>query len=395
MKVCAEAGVDPPRHSRHAVFVANPIMHHLFLGIDPTELGQAPFALAVSGAMHTWSRMRSIIAINHGARIYCLPCIAGHVGADAAGATLSEGPHRQDKMMLLVDVGTNAEIVLGNRDRTVAASSPTGPAFEGAEISSGQRAAPGAIERVRIDPETLEPRFKVIGVEKWSDEDGFARKPRKRPASPASAARRSSRSSRKCISRASSPPMASSMARWPPKSPRILQNGRTFSYLLHDGAQKITVTQNDVRAIQLAKAALYAGIKLLMEKLEVETVDTIRFAGAFGSFIDPKYAMVLGLIPDCDLADVKAVGNAAGTGALMALLNRDYRREIEETVTRIEKIETALEPHFQQLFIDAMALPNKVDPFPKLASVVTLPERKVLAEGDGEGGGRRRRRSRE
>ncbi|HLP67896.1 MAG TPA: ASKHA domain-containing protein, partial [Rhizobium sp.] len=179
------------------------------------------------------------------------------------------------------------------------------------------------------------------------------------------------------------------------KSPRILENGRTFSYLLHEGAQKITVTQNDVRAIQLAKAALYAGIKLLMEKQGVETVDTIRFAGAFGSFIDPKYAMVLGLIPDCDLSEVKAVGNAAGTGALMALLNRDHRREIEETVRRIEKIETALEPHFQQLFIDAMALPNKVDPFPKLAATVTLPERKLLAEGDGEGGGRRRRRSRE
>jgi uncharacterized 2Fe-2S/4Fe-4S cluster protein (DUF4445 family) len=180
------------------------------------------------------------------------------------------------------------------------------------------------------------------------------------------------------------------------KSPRILQNGRTFSYLLHDGEPRITVTQNDIRAIQLAKSALYAGIKLLMEKLGIEHVDTIRFAGAFGSFIDPKYAMVLGLIPDCDLAEVKAVGNAAGTGALMALLNRDHRREIERTVAHIEKIETALEPNFQQLFVNAMALPNKVDPFPELAKVVTLPERKVLADdGGGEGGGRRRRRSRE
>ncbi len=129
------------------------------------------------------------------------------------------------------------------------------------------------------------------------------------------------------------------------RSPRIVSNGRTFSYLLQARAnQRITVTQNDVRAIQLAKAALYAGVKLLMEKQGVETVDTIRFAGAFGSFIDPKYAMVLGLIPDCDLDEVKAVGNAAGTGALMALLNRDHRREIETMVSNIEKIETALEP---------------------------------------------------
>ena len=170
-KVCAEGGVDRD-DIFDCVFVGNPIMHHLFLGIDPTELGQAPFALAVSGALQFWAHEIGI-DVNRGARLYMLPCIAGHVGADAAGATLSEGPHRQDKMMLLVDVGTNAEIVLGNRDRVVAASSPTGPAFEGAEISSGQRAAPGAIERVRIDPVTLEPKYRVIGVDKWSDEPGF------------------------------------------------------------------------------------------------------------------------------------------------------------------------------------------------------------------------------
>src|SRR5690606_29831059 len=168
---CAEGGISAD-DILDAVFVANPVMHHLFLGIDPTELGQAPFALAVSGAVRTSTAELGLKA-NDGARVYLLPCIAGHVGADAAAATLSEGPHRQDEMMLLVDVGTNAEIVLGNRSRVVAASSPTGPAFEGAEISSGQRAAPGAIERVRIDPDTLEPKYRVIGVDKWSDEDGF------------------------------------------------------------------------------------------------------------------------------------------------------------------------------------------------------------------------------
>jgi uncharacterized 2Fe-2S/4Fe-4S cluster protein (DUF4445 family) len=175
------------------------------------------------------------------------------------------------------------------------------------------------------------------------------------------------------------------------KSPRIIENGRTFSYVLHDGDPLITVTQNDVRAIQLAKAALYAGIKLLMDKQGIDHVDTIRFAGAFGSFIDPKYAMVLGLIPDCDLSKVSAVGNAAGTGARMALVNRDYRREIEETVRRIEKIETALEPKFQDHFVAAMALPNKTDPFPELAKAVKLPPRKVLAGAEAGGTGRRRR----
>ena len=390
-QVCAEGDVART-DILDAVFVGNPVMHHFFLGIDPTELGGAPFALAVSGAVK--AKTSDIgIPLNEGARLYIIPCIAGHVGADAAAATLSEGPDRQDKMMLLVDVGTNAEIVLGNRQRTVACSSPTGPAFEGAEISSGQRAAPGAIERVRIDPETLEPKFKVIGTEQWSDEEGFAESAEKTGITGICGSAIIEVVAEMFLSGLISEDgvIDGAMAA---RTPRIFENGRTFSYLLHDGAQKITVTQTDIRAIQLAKAALYAGIKLLMEKLDVTHVDEIRFAGAFGSFIDPKYAMVLGLIPDCDLTNVKAVGNAAGTGARMALLNRTHRREIEATVAKVEKIETALEPHFQQLFVHAMAMPNKVDAFPNLSAAVKLPERKVLelaADGSsGRRGGRRR-----
>jgi uncharacterized 2Fe-2S/4Fe-4S cluster protein (DUF4445 family) len=393
-KVCEEGKVDR-NDIFDLVFVGNPIMHHLFLGIDPTELGQAPFALAVSGAVQGWAHEIGI-EVNRGARLYMLPCIAGHVGADAAGATLSEGPHRQDGMMLLVDVGTNAEIVLGNRSRVVAASSPTGPAFEGAEISAGQRAAPGAIERVRIDSETLEPRYRIIGVDKWSDEEGFE------DASWTTGVTGICGSGiieviaemYLCGIISEDGVIDGSLMA---KSPRIVQNGRTFSYLVREGREgepRITVTQNDVRAIQLAKAALYAGTKLLMEKQGVETVDLIRFAGAFGSFIDPKYAMVLGLIPDCDLTEVKAVGNAAGTGALMALLNRNHRREIEKTVRAIEKIETALEPKFQEHFVYAMALPNKVEPFPKLAQQVKLPPRQALID-TGSGDAAPRRRSRE
>lgn len=391
-KVCSEGDVNQ-QDIFDCVFVANPIMHHLFLGIDPTELGQAPFALAVSGSIQVWAHENGIEA-SPGARLYVLPCIAGHVGADAAGATLSEGPHRQDRMMLLVDVGTNAEIVLGNKNRVVAASSPTGPAFEGAEISSGQRAAPGAIERVRIDPETLEPRYHVIGVEQWSDEPGFEDAAFTTGVTGICGSAIIEVVAEMYLSGIISEDgvIDGGMAA---RSPRIVPNGRTFSYLLREelnGSPRITVTQNDIRAIQLAKAALYAGIKLLMDKQGVGSVDTVRFAGAFGSFIDPKYAMTLGLIPDCELSEVKAVGNAAGTGALMALLNRDHRREIEAEVRRIEKIETALEPDFQQLFINAMALPNKVDAFPHLAEAVTLPPRKVLSDGGGEGGGRRRGR---
>ena len=292
--------------------------------------------------------------------------------------------------MLLVDVGTNAEIVLGNRARTLACSSPTGPAFEGAEISGGQRAAPGAIERVRIDPQTLEPRYRIIGVEPWSNEPGFDELAKATGVTGICGSGIIEVVAEMFLSGIISEDgvIDGSLAA---RSPRIIAAGRTFSYLLKDGEPAISISQTDVRAIQLAKAALYAGIKLLMQKQNVVSVDAIRFAGAFGSFIDPKFAMVLGLIPDCDLDKVKAVGNAAGEGALMALLNRSHRREIETMVTRIEKIETALEPDFQQLFVNAMALPNKLDPFPKLASVVTLPQRKAPAEGDD---GRRRRRPR-
>ena len=386
-KVCEEAGADRT-DILDSVFVGNPVMHHLFLGIDPTELGGAPFALAASGAL-SLSAAEIGINVNPGARTYVLPCIAGHVGADAAAATLSEGPHRQDREMLLVDVGTNAEIVLGNARHTVARSSPTGPAFEGAEISGGQRAAPGAIERVRIDAQTLEPRYRVIGSELWSDEDGFAASLNGTGVTGICGSGIIEVIAEMFLAGVISEDgvVDGALAE---RSPRIVEQGRTFAYVLQEANPRIVVTQNDVRAIQLAKAALYAGIRLLMQKKGIGKVDAIRFAGAFGSYIDPKYAMVLGLIPDCDLDEVRAVGNAAGDGALMALLNRDHRREIESAVARIEKIETALEPDFQQLFVNAMALPNKVDAFPCLAQVVQLPERKLLADAGEAGGGRRR-----
>ncbi len=354
-----------------AAFVGNPIMHHLLLGIDPVELGGAPFALCTDGSV-TVQAAQLQLKLHPNARVYVLPCIAGHVGADTAGVILAERPDLRAELTLLVDVGTNAEIVLGNRDRLLACSSPTGPAFEGAQISGGQRAAPGAIERVRIDPHTLEPRFKIIGSDLWSNEPGFE--------AAAAATGITGICGSGIIEVVAEMYLAGIISQdgvvvgsLSKRSDRVVPAGRTFSYVLHEGATTLQISQKDVRAIQLAKAALYAGIKLLMEHLGIEQVDRIRLAGAFGAHIDVKYAMVLGMIPDCDLAHVTSAGNAAGAGARIALLDTEARDEIERLVRRVEKIETAIEPRFQQHFVEAMAIPHKNAPYEKLRAVVALP----------------------
>jgi uncharacterized 2Fe-2S/4Fe-4S cluster protein (DUF4445 family) len=394
MDVAKSAGVTH-EDILEATLVGNPIMHHLLLGIDPVELGGAPFALAVD---HSLTLRANVIdlKLHRNARIYVLPCIAGHVGADAAGMVLAERPDLSPEITLLVDVGTNAEIVLGSSARLLACSSPTGPAFEGAQISCGQRAAPGAIERVRIDPATLEPRFKVIGSDLWSDAPGF------------DAATAATGVTGVCGSGIIEIIAEMYLAgiinqdgvidgRFAERSPRIVPNGRTFAYVLHRGAGErgeMRITQNDVRAIQLAKAALYAGVALLMERYGIERVDRIRLAGAFGSHIDVKYAMILGMVPDCDLSQVRSAGNAAGTGARIALLDATSRGVIEDLVRRIEKVETAIEPRFQHHFVEAMAIPHKTAPYPHLRRVVELPAAKE-STSQTETRGRRGRRTRE
>jgi uncharacterized 2Fe-2S/4Fe-4S cluster protein (DUF4445 family) len=389
LDVAKQAGISH-EDILESTLVGNPIMHHLMLGIDPVELGGAPFALATDQSLTLRANVIDF-KLNRNARVYVLPCIAGHVGADTAGMVLSERPDLDEAMTLLVDVGTNAEIVLGNKHRLVACSSPTGPAFEGAQISCGQRAAPGAIERVRIDPKTLEPRFKVIGSDLWSDDPGFG------------AATAGTGVTGVCGSGIIEVIAEMYLAgvinqdgvidgRLAERSPRIVANGRTFAYLLYQGAVEMKITQNDVRAIQLAKAALYAGVALLMDRLGIEQVDRIRLAGAFGSHIDVKYATILGMLPDCDLSQVRSAGNAAGTGARIALLDSTSRDTIENLVRRIEKVETAIEPRFQHHFVEAMAIPHKSAPYPNLRKVVELPAPKESASQT-ETRGRRPRRS--
>ncbi|MCV2864223.1 ASKHA domain-containing protein [Albidovulum sediminicola] len=394
--ISTEANIDP-RQIVEAVFVCNPVMHHLLLGIDPVELGQAPFALATSESLSLPASDLELGALHDHARVYILPCIAGHVGADCAAVALSEEPDKSEDMVLIVDVGTNAEILCGNKDRVLACSSPTGPAFEGAQISAGQRAAPGAIERVEIDPVTKEPRFRVIGSDLWSDDPAFA------------AATAATGITGICgsgiIEVVAEMRMAGLLdaggligSAEQTGTPRCIPTGRTNAYLLHDGTANggplISVTQGDIRAIQLAKSALYAGARLLMDELQIDKVDRVVLAGAFGAHISPKHAMVLGMIPDVPLDKVTSAGNAAGTGARIALSNIGARAAIEAEVKRIHKVETAIEPRFQEHFVAANAIPHATDGFPELSKVVSLPDVSFNTGGSGGGadGGRRRRR---
>ena len=368
-----QAGV-PATDILEMTVVGNPTMHHLVLGIDPTQLGMEPFPLVVDRGVTLLAREIEL-EINPGAHVYFLPCIAGHVGGDTAGVILSQGPHVSDEMTLVIDVGTNAELVLGSKNRLIACSSPTGPAFEGAQISSGQRAAPGAIERVRIDRETLQGRIKVIGCELWSNEPGFAE-----GIAAIGVTGICGSGIIEVVAELFLAGVIDETGRMLAKgrdtrdNPNLIPKGRNFEYVLYRGAERVVkVIPSDIRAIQLAKSACYSGAKLLMDEMGVTKVDKVLLAGAFGSYIDVKYAMTLGMIPDCDLANVRSVGNAAGTGARIALLSRAARTEIETVIRRVEKVETAIEPRFQEYFVAAMNLPNAVDPFPHLAKVVELP----------------------
>ena len=364
-----------PQDITDVVVVGNTVMHHILLGIDPTQLGVAPFALATYSALDLKARDLGL-NLNNACRVHILPLIAGHVGADNVGVMLAESPADQDGISLIVDIGTNAEIILGDRTQTLVASSPTGPAFEGAQITHGQRAAPGAIDRVRIDPKTLEPRIKVIGHNDWIVPQNDSGVPPQIKATGICGS-----GIIEVIAELFLAGIINSKGHFIPsaaeRSPRIQFNGPTGAYVLAEAdctatGSAIIITQNDVRAIQLAKAALYAGTKLLMDHRGVKQVDRIILAGAFGTFINPYHAMVLGLIPDCDLDHVVAIGNAAGDGARLALLNKNLRHKAVQLARSATYVETPLETTFQDEFVAALNIPHATHPFPHLAG--SLPE---------------------
>ncbi len=365
VQVAEQAGI-PVTDIHEAVVVGNTTMISLFLNLNPASLGETPFVMADREALDLPAAALKL-RLHPAANVHILPAVAGHVGADNVAVLLAEEPWLMDGVTLLVDVGTNAEIALWTGEQLLSASSPTGPAFEGAQISHGMRAAPGAVERVRVDRASGIVRYRIIGEERWSDEWTPEAPPALSPTGICGSG---------IIEAVAELFLAGILlpdGRFNPESehPRLQWQGKRGEFVLVPAVdtasgQALLVTQEDVRAIQLAKAALYAGSKLLMQTGGVKTLDRIVLAGAFGSYIDPFHAMVLGLIPDAPLEQVAAVGNAAGDGARIALLNRERRQQAAEIARSSHYVETAMHPDFQELFVGAIHIPHRSDAFPHI-----------------------------
>jgi len=353
--------------------VCNTAMHHILLGINPEYMGVAPFTPALHHSVDIKAERLGIHILPAG-NIHVLPIEAGFVGADNVGCLIADKPHKRKEITLLIDIGTNGELVLGNRDKLISCSCATGPALEGAQIEFGMRAAPGAIERVKIDPLTLEPQFKVIGSNRWSDGEV------------------NMKAKGICGSAIIDVIAAMFLAGILKKngqvnmdlqSPRIRKNDKGLSeYVLawkHETAidADIVVNQKDVRAIQLAKGALYSGCLIMLRKLGIKKFDRLAIAGAFGSHIDKVAAMVIGMFPDCDLKKVEYIGNAAGDGARIALLSTDEREEANIIARKVEYVELALEEDFNDRFGESMQFPHMFDKFPHLKGILPKEKPKV------------------
>ncbi len=348
------------------VLVGNSTMHHLVLNLPPKDLGLAPFVPAIHESVDVKARELGL-QINPSGNVHVLPTIASFVGADTSAMILAEEPHKQDENWLLIDVGTNAELVLGNRKRLVCTSTPTGPALEGAHVEYGMRAAPGAIERVHIDEKTLEPRYKIVGEEEWNT--GKAKGICGSAIIDAVAE----------LFRAE---IVDSRGRFRKelKSKRVREGESGWEYVIAWAEETsigrdIPITQQDVRQIQLAKAALFTAARTLLKRMNLQSPDKIILAGGFGSYIDKEKAMLIGLIPDCPLENVYAVGNAAGDGARIALLNIEKRNEIDSVTRKVERFELPTDPEFQNQFMLATSFPHMSEPFPHIAHLI--PHRKA------------------
>jgi uncharacterized 2Fe-2S/4Fe-4S cluster protein (DUF4445 family) len=342
----------------------NTAMHHILLRLDPEPLGAIPFTPVVHHSLDVKARDIGL-RIHPAANVFFLPNPAGYVGGDNVGVMLAETPHLQEDIQLIIDIGTNGELVLGNKDRLVCASCATGPALEGAQIECGMRAAPGAIERVMIDPESLEVDYKVVGRDAWRSYSA-----------PADMQTRGICGSGILdvlaqLFLAGVVKKSGAFSADAQRSNRFRENSETgmkeFVLAWADETvigKDIVVTQKDIRQIQLAKASIYTGCKLMMHRLNLRAVDRVKIAGAFGTHVDRRLALVMGMFPDAALETVSCVGNAAGDGCRVVLLDRKKRQEADFLCRNVQYIELTLEKDFQHQLVEATQLPHMTDSFP-------------------------------
>src|SRR5688572_10125616 len=367
LKQAADTAFIKTEEILEMVLVGNSTMHHVLLNLHPKDLGLAPFVPTIHMSMDINARELGL-QINPSGNIHVLPTIASFVGADTSAMIVAEEPHKQDENWLLIDVGTNAELILGNRKRLVCTSTPTGPALEGAHVEYGMRAAAGAMERVHIDENSLEPKYKVIGVDGWNtDHAEFKGKVKGICGSAIIDA----------VAELFRAGIVDSRGKFKKdlESKRIRQGESGWEYVIAWAEETsigrdIPMTQQDVRQIQLAKAALFTAARTLLNRSNMQSPDKVILAGGFGSFIDKEKAMLIGLIPDCDLENVYAVGNSAGDGARIALLNVEKRNEIDEVTRKVERFELPTDPEFQNQFMLATSFPHMSEPFPHIAHLI-------------------------
>ena len=349
----------------------NTAMHHIFLSLNPEYVGMAPFPPVIHHSLDLKARDLGI-KINPSSYMFVLPIEAGFVGADNVGVLLAEEPYKHEENQLIIDIGTNGELVLGNRHKLISSSCATGPALEGAQIAFGMRAAPGAMERILIDPETKEVDYKVIGREAWRKYS--EPKDMKAKGICGSGILDLLAELYRSGVIAKSGVFNKKALEGHPRF-RINPDNKQPEFVLAWAEESsidkdIVVTQKDIRQIQLAKGALYAGCKLMVKRMGLEKVDTVKIAGAFGTHVDREKALIMGLFPDCEIEMIQGVGNAAGDGCRAALLNVKKRVEANWCSRNVEYIELTVEETFQQEFMEAMQLPHMSDEFPHLKGIV-------------------------
>ncbi|MFW9819700.1 MAG: ASKHA domain-containing protein [Candidatus Thorarchaeota archaeon] len=347
-----------------ATVVGNSIMHHIFLGLDPVNIGLSPFIPVIQRDLNVKASELGL-KIYKNANIYTPPIVAGFVGADTIGVILSSQIFNEKPLTLAIDIGTNGEIIIGNRNDLIVGSCAAGSALEGAHIDDGMRAAAGAIDTIKIDPNNLDVTYttiknkKPIGICGSGLVDGIAEMIKSKIIT------RSGRFNQNFVDHE-----------------KIIKNDKKIKFIIANREEtsinkEIAISQSDIRQIQMAKAAFYSGMRIILNNLgKNKAIEQVFLAGAFGNYINASNAKFIGMIPDIKDHQIFQIGNAAGIGSQYCLLNKDMRKKAKDLLSKIKYIEIAVEKDFQKEYAEAMYFPHlNLDFFPDLIEYKDIPKR--------------------